>query len=66
MIVYELATERLDTELFPQHTIADLNFGIKFIVLLSRDKPLLREGINTHTHTHRMATEVSRKSDEDG
>ena len=52
MIVYELATERLDTELFPQHTIADLNFGIKFIVLLSRDKPLLREGINTHTHTH--------------
>ena len=28
MIVYDVATKVLDTKLFPQHTIADLNSGI--------------------------------------
>ena len=33
-------TKLLDTELFPQHHIADLNSGITFVVLFSQWKPL--------------------------
>ena len=40
MIVYHMATNVLDTEIFPQHTLADLNSGITFIVLFSQEKPL--------------------------
>ena len=40
MIVYDVATKVLGTELFPQHSIADLNSGITFIVLFSQEKPL--------------------------
>ena len=40
MIVYDVATKVFDTELFPQHTIAELLSGIKFIVLLIHEKPL--------------------------
>ena len=40
MIIYEVATKVLDTEIFPQHTTADLNSGITFIVLFSQEKPL--------------------------
>ena len=40
MIVCGVATKVLDTEIFPQHTIADLNFGITIMVLFSQDKPL--------------------------
>ena len=40
MSVYDVATMVLDTELFPQHNIADLNSGIAFIVLFSQEKPL--------------------------
>ena len=39
MIVYDVATKVFDTGKFPQHTIADLNSGIIF-VLLSQEKPL--------------------------
>ena len=39
MIAYDVATKVLDTELFPQYTIADLNSGITF-VLFSQEKPL--------------------------
>ena len=35
-----MATKVIDTEKCPQHTIADLNPGITFI-LFSQDKPLL-------------------------
>ena len=52
MIVYDMATKELDTESFSQHTIADLNSGITFIVLFSQEKPLRWKDINTHTHTH--------------
>ena len=52
MIVYEMATKGLDTESFPQHTIADLNSGITFTVLFSQEKPLRWKEIDTHTHTH--------------
>ena len=40
MIVYGVVTKVLDTELFPQHSIADLNSGIAIIVLLSQEKHL--------------------------
>ena len=40
MIANDVATKVLDTEIFPQHTIADLNSGIKFIVLFSQEKTL--------------------------
>ena len=35
MIIYDMVIKVLDTELFPQHTIADLNSGITFIVLFN-------------------------------
>ena len=47
IIIYNVATKVLDTELFPQHTIADLNFGITFI-LSSHEKPLRWKKIHTH------------------
>ena len=40
MIVYDVATKLLDAEKLPQHTMADLNSGIIFIVLFSQEKPL--------------------------
>ena len=40
MIVYNVATKVLDTEIFPQHDIAGLISGITFIVLFSQEKPL--------------------------
>ena len=39
MIVYNVATKVLDTEIFPQHDIAGLISGITF-VLFSQEKPL--------------------------
>ena len=38
MIVYDVATKVLDAEIFPQHTIADLNSGITLIILFSQEK----------------------------
>ena len=49
MIVFEVETKVLDTEICPQHTITDLIPGITFIVLLSKEKPL-RGRKNTHRH----------------
>ena len=40
MIVFDAEARVLDTEIFPQHTIADLNSGITFIVLFSQEKSL--------------------------
>ena len=40
MIVFELETKVLDTEIFPQHTVTDLNSGITIIVSFSQEKPL--------------------------
>ena len=37
MIVYDVETKVLDTEIFLQHTIADLNSGITFIVFSVRE-----------------------------
>ena len=49
MIIYDVTTRVLGTELFPKHDISDLNSGITFIVLFSQDKPLRGKEINTHT-----------------
>ena len=38
-LVYDVATKVLDTEIFPQHNIHGLIYGITFIVLFSQ-KPL--------------------------
>ena len=40
MTVYDVATKLLNTESFPQHSIAGLISGITFIVLFSQEKPL--------------------------
>ena len=38
--VFAAETKVLDTKVFPQHTIADLNSRNIFIVLLSQEKPI--------------------------
>ena len=40
MVVFDAETKILDTEIFPQHTIADLNSGFTTIVLFNQEKPL--------------------------
>ena len=40
MIIYDVATKLLGTEVFSQHNIADLSSGIIFIVFFSQEKPL--------------------------
>ena len=40
MIAYDVATNVLDTEIFPQGNIAGLISGITFVVLFSQEKPL--------------------------
>ena len=52
MIVFDAETNVLDTEIFPQDTIADLNSSITFILLFSRKKSLRWKEIKAHTHTH--------------
>ena len=37
---FDTDTKSVDTEIFPQYTIADLNSDITFIVLFSQEKPL--------------------------
>ena len=54
MIVFDAETKILDTEIFPQHTIADLNSGFTTIVLFNQEKPLQwTTHSHTHTHTHK-------------
>ena len=50
MIVYDVATKVLDTELFPQPNIAGLISGITFVVLQSGETFTVE---HTHTHTHK-------------
>ena len=40
MIVYDMATKILGTELSPQHNIADLSSSITVIVFFNQQKPL--------------------------
>ena len=52
MIVYNVATRVLGTELFPQYDIAKLNTVITFAVLFSQEKPLRGKEIDTPTRPH--------------
>ena len=57
MNVFDVKKKVLDAEIFPQHTIVDLNSGSTFLVLFSQEKPLMLKGskhthTDTHTHTH--------------
>ena len=53
MNVFDVKKKVLDAEIFPQHTIVDLNSGSTFLVLFSQGKPLMLKGSkHTHTHTH--------------
>ena len=52
MIVFEVETKALDTEVFSQYTIADLNSCITIIALFSEEKSLRWKEMNRHTHTH--------------
>ena len=51
MFVFDMETKVIDAEIFPQHTIVDLNSGIAF-VLFSQDKPLRWKETHTHRHTY--------------
>ena len=48
MIVFDAEPKVIDTVIFLQHTIANLNSGITF-VLFSQEKLLQWKEINTHT-----------------
>ena len=53
MIVYDVKTKVLDTEIFPQHTIANLNlWHYIYCFFFSQEKPLRWKEINTHLYTH--------------
>ena len=52
MILFEVETKVLDTKIFSQHTIAELNSDITFIVLFIQGTPLPRMEIKTHVHMH--------------
>ena len=52
MIVYDVATIVLDTESFPQHNIAGLISGIKFIVFFQSEAFMVEGNKHTHTHSH--------------
>ena len=62
MIVYDVATKVLDTELFPQYSISSLISGITFIVLLIQEKPLRWKEINTHTRARATARHDARET----
>ena len=52
MIVYNVATKLLGTELLPRHNFADLASGITFIVLFSQHRSIYGERNYTYTRTH--------------
>ena len=57
MMVYNEATKALDTEIFPQYTIADLNLWHYVYCFVQSDQAFTVKGnkqihINTHIHTH--------------
>ena len=62
IIFFDEKTKVLDTEIFWQYIITDLNSGITFIVLFSQEKSFQSMNINTHihihTHTHSERKEV--------
>ena len=55
MNAFDAGIKVLDTEIFPQHAIADLNSGIAFIAIHST---YTVKG-NKHTQTHMLATKAA-------
>ena len=55
MIVYDVATKFLETEIFPQGNIAGLISGITFIIycLVQSGEAFMVKGKNTYTHRER-------------
>ena len=51
MVVYNDATKVLDTEIFPQHTIADLNLW-HYICFQSGEDFTVNRNKHTHTYNH--------------
>ena len=62
MIVFEVETKVLDTEIFPQYAIADLNSSITIIVLFSQEKPSWWKEINTHTCIVLYSLDVTKRN----
>ena len=52
MIVFHAETKVLDTKIFPQHTIADLNSGIIYCFVWSGEAFTVKGNEHTHAHTH--------------
>ena len=50
MNVFDAETKVFDTEIFPQHIIADMDSGNTFIVSFSKKKPLRWKLISKHTY----------------
>ena len=51
MMVYDVATKVLDTEIFPQHTIVYLNLWHYIYGFVRSPESFMVKG-NEHTHTH--------------
>ena len=55
---FKAETKVLDTEIYPQHTIADLNYGTTFVffqlgeAFRMKGNKHTRTHAHTHTHTH--------------
>lgn len=49
-----------NTELFPQHMIADLNSGT-ILILFSQEKPLRGKGIHTHKNIFKLVNVIKNK-----
>ena len=65
MIVFDVATKVLDTEIFPQHTIADLNLWHYIHCFVQSEKVFtMKENkhtharTHTHTHTHSSSSSI--------
>ena len=54
MIAYDLATKVIDTELFPQHSIAALNLWHYNYCFVQSGEAFTVKG-HTHTHIHILA-----------
>ena len=52
MIVYDVATKLLGTELLSPYNVANLVSGSTLIVFFSQHRSLYDERKNTHTHAH--------------
>ena len=63
MIVYDVATEVLETEIFSKHSITDLNLWYYIYCFVQSGKAFTVKGnkhtrTRTHTHTHATHTQT--------